>query len=83
LAKVPDVVVVVGATVTVKNQDEKSYQYERSYQYTIVDPSEGDPSQGKISKCSILGLILLDKRIGDVAQVGSPYDIKLEILDID
>lgn len=70
--------VEVGATVTVKNQDGKSYQY------TITGSTEADPSQGKISNVSPIGHSLLGKKIGDVTEVSAPSGtIKLEILAID
>lgn len=70
--------VVVGVTVTVKNQDGKSYQY------TITGSAEADPSQGKISNVSPIGRSLLGKKIGDVTEVSAPSGkIKLEILAID
>ncbi len=70
--------VLVGATVTVKNQEGKSYQY------TITGSAEADPSQGKISNVSPIGRSLLGKKIGDVTEVSAPSGkIKLEILTID
>ena len=68
----------VGATVTAKNQDGKSYQY------TNTGGADADPSQGKISNVSPIGRSLLGKKVGDVTEVSAPSGkIKLEILAID
>ena len=70
--------VEVGATVTVKNQDGKSYKY------TIIGSAEADPSQGKISNVSPIGRSLLGKKVGEVTEVSAPSGkIKLEIMAID
>lgn len=70
--------VEVGATVTVQNQEGKSYQY------TITGSAETDPSQGKISNVSPIGRSLLGKKVGEVTEVSAPSGkIKLEIISID
>ena len=70
--------VEVGATVTVQNQEGKSYQY------TITGSAEADPSQGKISNVSPIGRSLLGKKVGEVTEVSAPSGkIKLEIISID
>ncbi len=70
--------VEVGSTVTVENQEG------RTYQYTITGSAEADPSQGKISNVSPIGRSLLGKRIGDVTEVNVPSGkIRLEILAIE
>ena len=70
--------VEVGATVTVQNQEGKSYQY------TITGSAEADPSQGKISNVSPIGRSLLGKKVGEVTEVSVPSGkIKLEIISID
>lgn len=70
--------VEVGATVTVQNQEGKSYQY------TIIGSAEADPSQGKISNVSPIGRSLLGKKVGEVTEVSAPSGkIKLEIISID
>ena len=70
--------VEVGATVTVQNQEGKSYQY------TITGSAEADPSQGKISNVSPIGRSLLGKEVGEVTEVSAPSGkIKLEIISID
>ncbi len=57
--------VAVGDTVTIRfNGDEKTY--------TIVGPNEADPSQGRISNESPVGMSLLGKRVGDAVQVRTP-----------
>ena len=68
----------VGATVTVQNQEGKTYQY------TITGSAEADPSQGRISNVSPIGKSLLGKRVKDVTEVSVPSGkIKLEIVSID
>ena len=70
--------VEVGATVTVQNQEGKSYQY------TITGSAETDPSQGKISNVSPISRSLLGKKVGEVTEVSAPSGkIKLEIISID
>lgn len=69
--------VEVGATVAVKDQNGKSFEY------TITGSTEADPSQGKISNVSPIGKCLLGKRVGEVTEVNVPSGkIKLEILSI-
>jgi transcription elongation factor GreA len=70
--------VEVGATVTVENEEGKTYQY------TITGSAEADPSHGRISNVSPIGKSLLGKRIKEVIEVSAPSGkIKLEILAID
>ena len=69
--------VEVGATVSVKDQNGKSFKY------TITGSTEADPSQGKISNVSPIGKCLLGKRVGEVTEVNVPSGkIRLEILSI-
>ena len=69
--------VEVGATVSVQDQDGKSFKY------TITGSAEADPSQGKISNVSPIGKSLLGKRVGEVTEVNIPSGkIRLEILSI-
>lgn len=69
--------VEVGSRVTVKNQQGKNVRY------TITGRTEADPAQGKISNASPIGLGLLGKHVGDVAEVKVPSGtIKLEIVAI-
>ena len=70
--------VEVGATVTVQNQDGKTYQY------TITGSAEADPSQGKISNVSPIGKSLLGKRLNEVTEASVPSGkIQFEIISID
>ena len=69
--------VEVGATVAVKDQNGKSFEY------TITGSTEADPSKGKISNVSPIGKCLLGKRVGEVTEVNVPSGkIRLEILSI-
>jgi transcription elongation factor GreA len=70
--------VEVGATVTVQNQEGKTYQY------SITGSAEADPSQGKISNVSPIGKSLLGKRVKEVTEVSVPSGkIRLEILAVE
>ena len=70
--------VVVGATVTVKNQQG------RTSTYTITGSAEADPAQGKVSNISPIGKSLLGKKIGEIAEVSAPSGtIRLEIVSIE
>ena len=70
--------VEVGATVTVENEEGKTYQY------TITGSAEADPAQGKISNVSPIGKSLLGKRVKEVIEVSAPSGkIKLEIMAIE
>ena len=69
--------VEVGATVSVHDQNGKSFKY------TITGSAEADPSQGKISNVSPIGKSLLGKRVGEVTEVNIPSGkIRLEIRTI-
>ena len=57
----PRDVVEVGATVTVLNQEGKTYQY------TIMGSAEADPAQGKISNVSPIGMSLIGRKVSEVA----------------
>ena len=70
--------VEVGTTVTVQNQEGKSYQY------TITGSAEADPSQGRISNVSPIGRGLLGKKVGEITDVSAPAGkIRLEIMAIE
>ena len=70
-------IVDVGATVTVKDLDGKTFKY------TITGSAEADPSQGKISNVSPIGKALLGKRVGEISEVNIPSGkIRLKILAI-
>lgn len=52
----------------------------KTFEYTIVGPVEADPLNGKISNESPIGVALLGKKVGDVAEITTPkgttkYDI--------
>ncbi len=69
--------VEVGATVSVHDQNGKSFKY------TITGSAEADSPQGKISNVSPIGKSLLGKRVGEVTDVDTPSGkIRLEILTI-
>ena len=44
----------------------------KTYEYTIVEPVEADPINGKISDESPLGTVLIGKTVGDVAAINTP-----------
>ena len=44
----------------------------KKYEYTVVGSVEADPLSGKISNESPLGLALLDKKVGDTANITTP-----------
>lgn len=66
----------VGSTISVKfNGNEKKF--------TIVGPSEADPSQGLISNESPIGKAFIDKKPGDEIEVETPAGmVKYKILKI-
>ena len=69
--------VQVGSLVTVR---EDGYPPET---YTIVGPTEAEPSNGRISHESPVGAALLGKRVGDVAKIATPSgELDLEITEI-
>ena len=70
--------VEVGATVTVQDQDG------RTYQYSITGSAEADPAQGKISNVSPIGKSLLGKKLNEVTEASVPSGkIKFEIQAIE
>lgn len=54
----------VGSTVEVKNG--------KTFTYKIVGPVEADPMNGKISNESPLGVVLMEKSVGDKATITTP-----------
>ena len=60
---------VVGFGSTVEVEDEKTG---RTMKYTLVSLREADPSSGKLSFESPVGVALRDKKVGDVALVQTP-----------
>ncbi len=70
--------VTVGSTVIVLVKDKESKQ-ERKYR--IVGSNEANPAQGKISNESLVGKVLLGRKVGDKLPVQTPageivYEIK-------
>ncbi len=65
IQKDPNGRVNVGVTVKVDMNG-------KEFAYTIVGPNEADPSQGKISNESPLGIALMGKKVGDVSSVRTP-----------
>jgi len=58
-------------------------EFEEEVEYTIVGSAEADPSIGKISNESPLGIALLGHSIDDVIDVDAPDGIlKFKLLDI-
>ncbi len=55
----------------------------KKYEYTLVGSVEADPLSGKISNESPLGLALLDKKVGDTANITTPKgEIVYKIVEI-
>lgn len=58
-------------------------EFEEEIEYTIVGSAEADPSMGKISNESPLGMSLLGHTVGDKVDVEAPDGvIQFKILDI-
>ncbi len=69
---------LVLSTVRVMN-----HKFKKEFVYTLVSPNEADLKAGKISIDSPIGVGLLGKEVGDMAEVHVPSGImKLEILEI-
>jgi transcription elongation factor GreA len=67
--------IVFGATVTLKDEDEKKVKYQ------LVGQVEADASQGRISYNSPLGRALIGRQAGEEVEVSTPsgdryYQIK-------
>lgn len=66
-----------GALVRVEDEDGAQKQWR------LVDKDESDPKRGRISIQSPIGMALLNKRVGDVAEAQLPRGmVELEILEI-
>jgi transcription elongation factor GreA len=63
----PADIVELGRTVTIRDLELGEEEV-----YTIVGSTEADPSNGRISNNSPMGLALLGKRVGDVVTVRTP-----------
>ncbi len=58
-------------------------EFDEEVEYTIVGSAEADPSMGKISNESPLGMALLGHSVGDIIDVEAPDGIlKFKLLDI-
>ena len=68
----------VGNRVKVYDED-----FEEEIEYTIVGSTEADPLENKISDQSPIGVALIGKKVGDIADVHTPGGvIKMRILEI-
>lgn len=66
-----------GAQVRVEDEDGVEKQWR------LVDKDESDPKRGRISIQSPIGIALLNRRVGDVAEAKLPRGtVELEILEI-
>ncbi|OGD34626.1 transcription elongation factor GreA [Candidatus Azambacteria bacterium RIFCSPLOWO2_01_FULL_46_25] len=69
-------VVQIGSTMSIKTGG-------KTMAFTIVGSEESDPSAGKISNLSPLGMAFLDKKVGDMVEVKTPGGMaKYEVLEI-
>ncbi len=74
--------VTVGSTVTVFVEGKDNSKQEKKYR--IVGFNEANPAQGKISNESLVGKILLGKKVGDKTAVQTPAgEIYYEIKEIE
>lgn len=77
-SKLPKDEVVFGATVTVKDLD-----FDDEEVFTLVGAGEEDYDQGKILVTSPIGLGLVGKKIGDVAEIKAPKGmIRFQVVNI-
>ena len=67
--------VIFGATVTVRDDDEKPARYQ------IVGQTEADAKQGRISYDSPLGRALIGKQVGDEVEVTVPSGDRFYLVD--
>ncbi len=71
--------VEIGRTVTIKD-----LEFDDEEMYTIVGSAEADPSNGKISNESPMGIALLGKRVGATVMVASPGgDLQFKLMNIE
>jgi transcription elongation factor GreA len=71
-------VVAIGSHVTIQEDGLEPETYH------LVGPAEADPRKGKISHESPIGLAIMDKKVGDVAEAETPGGrIKFRILKIE
>ena len=70
----------VNMGMTVKVYDE---EYDEEDEYNIVGTNEADPLKNNISDQSPIGMALIGKKVGDIAEVEAPDGIiKLKVLEI-
>ena len=70
----------VNMGMTVKVYDE---EYDEEDEYNIVGTNEADPLKNNISDQSPIGMALIGKKVGEIAEVEAPDGIiKLKILEI-
>ena len=75
----PADIVELGRTVTIKD-----LEFDEEEVYTIVGSAEADPSNGKISNESPMGVALMGKRVGTTVRVDSPGgELRFEVLNIE
>ncbi|MCM8784477.1 MAG: transcription elongation factor GreA [Candidatus Omnitrophica bacterium] len=67
---IPDDIVLIGATVRLKNLDK-----EEEVEYTLVSELEADYKEGKIAINSAVGKGLLGRREGEVVEIKIPAGI--------
>ncbi len=68
----------VGTTVKVYDEE-----FDEEIEYNIVGTNEVDPLKNNISDQSPIGIALIGKKVGDIAEVEAPSGIiKLKIVDI-
>ena len=71
-------IVMIGSHVTIQEEGLEPETYH------LVGPTEADPRNGKISHESPIGLAIMDKKVGDVAEAETPGGrIKFKILKIE
>ena len=70
----------VNMGMTVRVYDE---EYDEEDEYNIVGTNEADPLKNNISDQSPIGMALIGKKVGEIAEVDAPDGIiKLKILEI-
>jgi transcription elongation factor GreA len=67
--------IVFGATVTLRDEDDKPVKYQ------IVGQTEADAKKGRISYNSPLGRALITKKVGDEIEVTVPSGDKFYLVD--
>ena len=77
-ADLSDDTVNLGKTVKVYDEE-----YDEEDEYNIVGTNEADPLKNNISDQSPIGMALIGKKVGDIAEVEAPDGIiKLKVLEI-